>query len=178
MKKHSSLLFFCVPSQLLDSFLSLSPGAFVVVLAAGAHSQGDEGRDHPEAARTQLWSNREHQQLPQPVCAAAHKCQVGWIALLCLSLHVIKVIFCSRLSAWLLLLHHSPLVFLCPLLSTCTHIFSASHLLIPFHCPSQIQFRVNPPPLCSEVTLTNDEESMSSVLDGTLYIGKTHANPG
>lgn len=56
--------------------LCLSPGAFTLILTAGSHSQSDEGRDHPEAAGTQLWANWEHQQLPQPLRAAAHQCQV------------------------------------------------------------------------------------------------------
>lgn len=104
-KKPQFIALFCIASQLLDSFASLSPGAFAVILTAGSHRQGDESRDHPEAAGTQLWSNWEHKQLPQPVCSAAHECQVVWIALLYLCPRIIKVIFCSHLSAWLLLLH-------------------------------------------------------------------------
>lgn len=83
--------------------LSLSSGAFTVVTTAGSHSQGDESRDHPEAAGTQLWPNWEHQQLPQSLCAAAHQCQVRFL-LFYLCHHIIMVIiFCSHLSATLLL---------------------------------------------------------------------------
>lgn len=61
--------------------LSLSEGAFAVVPAAGSYSPSDESRDHPEAAGPQFWQNWEHQQLPQPLCAAAHQCQVRFLLL-------------------------------------------------------------------------------------------------
>lgn len=190
--------------------LSLSPGAPTLVLTAGPHSPGDESWDHSEAAGTQLWPNREHQQLPQPLRAAAHQCQAR-IPLLYLCLRVIKVIISrSHLGAWLLLyrpvlplvtahpsspfvlplsyllsrldtiLHShplsSPFISSPPLLSFITTL-STCHPLIPFHCHGQIQFRVNPPPLCSEVTLPNEEEPMSSVLDDILLcIGEVQRN--
>ena len=71
------LLWLFIPSLLP----SLSAGAFTFILAASSHSQSDESRDHPEAAGTQLWPNWEHKQLPQPLCAAAHQCQVRFLLL-------------------------------------------------------------------------------------------------
>lgn len=70
-------------------------------------------------------------------------------------------------SSVISLLYSSPLFFFVHF------IISTSHLLhIPFHYHGQIHLRVNPPPLCSEVTLPNDEESMSFV----LYTGDNHSH--
>lgn len=44
----------------------------------------------------------------------------------------------------------------------------APHLLVRFHCHGKIQFRVNPPPLYSEVTLPNEEKPVSSFLNDIL----------
>lgn len=87
--------------------MSSSPGAAAVVPTAGPHSPGDEGRDHPEAAGPQLWSNREHQQLPQPVRAAAHQCQVGWIIALIRTLRLFSALS-QRLIAPMLTRPHPP----------------------------------------------------------------------
>lgn len=54
----------------------LAPGAAAALLAAGTHSHGDESGDHPEAAGPQSRPDGEHQQLPQPLCQAAHQRQV------------------------------------------------------------------------------------------------------
>ena len=51
-------------------------GASVVVPAPCPHRQGDEGRDHSEAKRSQLWPGGEHQQLPQSLRAETHQRQV------------------------------------------------------------------------------------------------------
>lgn len=164
----TAFCFLCCPCDL--SVAPLSPGTFAVILAAGSYSQSDESRNHPEAAGTQLWSNREHQQFPQPVCAAAHKCQVD-SSPLSVPAHN-KGYFCSRLIAWLLL-YESVLPLVTALLSfsfvlpslpvlTCRLILSSPHpfFLFPFHCHSHILVSVNPPALCSEVTLPSQEESV------------------
>lgn len=113
---------------------SLCPGAPAAVLTAGSHSPGHEGRDHPEAAGPQLWSNREHQQLPQPVRAATHQCQVGRMIPCSPHSSIIKVIFSSPLGV----LSPPPFFFL----STCCRawiareLFSSSPLcLYSLHTP-------------------------------------------
>lgn len=92
------------PHSVFDLYLSLplSLGAATVIPSPVSYSQSDESRDHPEAAGTKLWSNWKHQQLPQPLCAAAHQCQVRFL-LLYLCFHIIKVIiFCFQPTTWLL----------------------------------------------------------------------------
>lgn len=160
--------------------MSLCPGASAAVLTAGSHSPGDEGRDHPEAAGPQLWSNREHQQLPQPVRAATHQCQVGRIIPRYPRSSIIKVIFSSPLGVL------SP-PFFSAVLSTCCHawiarvLFSSPPLcLYSLHTPILFlvlhsnQFRVNPPRLRSEVISPSAEESTSSAADGVLHIFRAH----
>lgn len=157
--------------------MSFCPGASAAVLTAGSHRPGDEGRDHPEAAGPQLWSNREHQQLPQPVRAATHQCQVGWIIPCYPHSSIIKVIFSSHLGAL------SPPFFF----STCCRVwiarvlFSSSPLcLYALHTPilfpalHSTQFRVNPPRLRREVISPSAEESTSSAADAILHICRAH----
>lgn len=118
--------FFRLPSSLWTvASLSLSLGAATVIPSPVSYSQSDESRDHPEAAGTKLWSNGKHQQLPQPLCAAAHQRQVRSL-LLYLCFHISKgIIFfafnppldCSNTT----LHRRSPAHPSSSLLSTCSH---------------------------------------------------------
>lgn len=51
-------------------------GAASALPAAGPHSHGDEGRDHPAAPGPQSRPHGKHEQLPQPVRQATHQRQV------------------------------------------------------------------------------------------------------
>lgn len=126
--------------------LSLSPGAFALIPAAGSYSQSDESRDHPEAAGTQLWSHREHQQFPQSVCAAAHQRQVGFPLLyLCPEL-MRYIVFCFLIpsadcSCSIL---SSPLVTAHPVLSPpLLYLFSSALLTSPLLLFSSLHFTLS-----------------------------------
>lgn len=162
-----------------------SVGAFTAVLTARSHSPSDESWDHPEAAGTQLWSNREHQQLSQPVRAAAHQRQVEFF------LYFLPVplddegyflLSSSGLIAPLLscplphygFFSHFPLSY--PLYLLLNFNFASVSASSPsllaviffFHRRGETQSRFNPSLFSSEVTVPNKMQPLSSAFNDTL----------
>lgn len=110
---------------------------------------------------------------PLPSCPPPHHCSP--LFSFCPPLSTCPHIWIAPIRRAPLILYHLPL-FILFLLSFFT-ILSTCHLIIPSHCRGRILFRVNPPPLYSEVTLPNEEEPMSSVLaDILLSIGEVQRN--